>query len=271
MRSKRFIWFLLIPALTASYIMSYTQVRDLRSRAARKERATPPFLPPVIMQAIAGEFKGLAADFLLLEAAAFLGGRWETTPEDWDAVHALLAQSQALDPYFKQTYYYVQTFLVWEAKKYRKALELLEIAKKHRPWDWYPGYFIGFDYFYFLKENLKASHALIEASRIPGAPPLLATLGARLAQKAGQTRTAIAFLQTMYAETEDDNTRKILSLRIKALKGVLILETGIDQFKGMFGRPPKKLEELVTVGILEKLPKNPYQTPYTYENGEIGF
>lgn len=271
MKGKRVIWFLLIPALTASYAMSYTQVRDFRASAAWEERATPPLLPPVVMQAVAGEFKGLAADFLLLEAAAFLGERWETTQEDWDAIHALFAQSQSLDPYFKQTYYYTQAYLVWEAKRYQEAIDLLEIAKKHRPWDWYPGYYIGFDYFYFLKDNLKASNALMEASRIPNAPPLLATLGARLAQKAGQAQTAIAFLQTMYEESEDENTRKILSLRIKALAGVLVLEKGIEKFKENFDRSPNRLEELVTAGILKELPQNPYKKPYTYEDGIIGF
>ena len=153
----------------------------------------------------------------------------------------------------------------------KEAIELLEICKKRRYWDWNPSFFIGFDYFYFLHDNLAASRHLMEGSRLPKAPLLLGMLGARLAHKSGQTETAIIFLKSMYETADNEETKKQIGLRIEALTGVLVLEKGIQQFQEKFGSPPKKLEELATTGILEKLPQNPYQTPYTYENGQIGF
>jgi hypothetical protein len=226
---------------------------------------------PALLEIAAGEFKGLLADYLLLKASTFLGGRYQTTDSDREAVHTLFRQSLALDPYFFQTCYYIQGYLPWEGKMPKEAIDLLEICKKHRYWDWNPSFFIGFDYFYFLHDNLAASRHLMEGSRLPNAPLLLGMLGARLAQKGGQTETAIIFLETMYETADNEETKKQIGLRIKALTGVLVLEKGIEQFKEKFGRPPKKLEELATMGILEKLPQNPYQTPYTYENGQIGF
>ena len=228
---------------------------------------------PALLKIAAGEFKGLLADYLLLKASTFLGGRYHTTDSDREAVCTLFRQSLALDPYFFQTCYYIQGYLPWEGKMPEKAIELLEICKNHRYWDWNPCFFIGFDYFYFFHDNLAASKYLMEGARRPHAPLLLGMLGARLAQKGGQTETAIIFLKSMYETSDDEATKQQIGLRIEALNGVLTLEKGIEQFKEQCGRPPKNLEELVTEGILKKLPSNPYQAPYTYEieNGQIEF
>ena len=235
------------------------------------ERASAFMVSPELMKIGAGEFKGLMADYFLLKASTFLGGRYSTTEKDWQAVETLFSQSLALDPYFFQTCYYIQATLPWEAKMPEKAVKLIEISKKHRRWDWNPGFFLGFDYFYFLKDNLTASKILMETSQMPDAPPLLGLLGARLAQKGGKTKTALIFLKAMYAKTEDKATRKEIKLRIEALSGVLVLESGIDAFVTRFGRRPETLEELTANNILKKLPVNPYKKPYTYANGQIGF
>ncbi len=223
------------------------------------------------MRAFAGEFEGIVADYILLEAATFIGSNVKPTPEDWEAISLLFKQTMVLDPHFRQTYYLIQATLPWETPKIDLTIELLTTSKQHRPWDWVPGFFIGFDYFFFLKDNLTASKYLMEASRVPDAPVLLTTFAARLAQKAGQTQTAITFLKTMYENTADEGIKKTIEERIKAFTGVLILEKGVEEFNQRFGRPPNVLEELVTRRILEKLPQNPYNKLYTYENGLIGF
>jgi hypothetical protein len=252
-------------------MVSASRVKHYQTHIPSSQRASAFMVSPALLEIAAGEFKGLLADYLLLKASAFLGGRYQTTDSDREAVYTLFRQSLALDPYFFQTCYYIQGYLPWEGKMPKKAIELLEICKKHRYWDWNPCFFIGFDYFYFLHDHLAASKYLMEGSKRPDAPLLLGMLAARLAQKGGQTEAAIVFLKSMYDTTDNQDTKKQIKQRIDALTGVLILEKGIAQFKGRFGRPPKKLEELVTAEILEKLPHNPYQTPYTYENGQIGF
>lgn len=262
----------LLLSFLSAYLLAYTHVLEYRARLAEKGiHATAPQLPPEVIKILAGEFKGIVADYLLIEAAAFAGADTKATQEDWEAMALLFKQAMALDPYFKQSYYLFQTVLPWQAKKYDLTIELLEKSKKHRPWDWIPGFFIGFDYFFFLKDNLTASKYLMEASKVPDAPIILATLASRLAQKARHTRTAISFLKTMHEKTENEEIKEILKERIEALVGVLILEKGISRFTSRFGRPPDTLEELVSRGILKEIPQNPYKKPYTYENGQIGF
>jgi tetratricopeptide (TPR) repeat protein len=213
---------------------------------------------PEILEIAAGEFKGILADYLLLKASVFLGGRYKTTENDWLAVYHLFKQSLALDPYFFQTCYFIQAILPWEAKMPEKAVELLDISRKHRYWDWQPGYYIGFDYFYFLKDNNKAAKQLMEAAKIPGAPRIISSLASRMAHKSGQTELAIAFLQTMYDKAKDENTRAFLQDRIKAHTGILVLEKAVLLFWQKYDYIPGSLDDLVLKGIISELPENPY-------------
>lgn len=233
--------------------------------------ATASQLPPEVIRALAGEFKGIVADYLLLEAATAIGAQNKQTTEDWEAISRLFKQSMALDPHFKQTCYLIQTTLPWETQQYDLTIELLNTSKKHRPLDWIPGFFIGFDYFYFLKDNLNGSKYLMEASKKPGASPLLALLGARLSQKGGQAKAGIVFLKTMYENEENENTKKQIVQRIDALKGVLLLEKAIEKFIIKYNHQPQKLDELITAEILPSLPENPYKKPYVLKDGIIEF
>ena len=274
MKKKSFILLMLLFfSFLSIYASAYVHLFHNRTGPAAEQgmHATALQLPPVLMKIFAGEFKGLVADYLLLEAAAFLGGDTKATEEDWEAIGLLFKQTMALDPHFKQSYYMLQSVLPWQAGKCDLAIELLEKSKKHRPWDWLPGFFIGFDYFYFLNDNLKASEYLMEASEIEGSPIILATMGARLAQKAGSTRNAIVFLKAMHKKTDDEEIREILKERINVLEGVFILERGVARFRSRFGHSPNTLDELLSKGILKKIPHNPYTGYYTYENGQIGF
>ena len=258
-------------AIGGLYLLSASKVKEDQERMPSSERASALMVSPALLEIAAGEFKGVIADYLLLKSSIFLGGRYETTKGDWEAVYTLFRQSLALDPYFFQTCYYIQAFLPWGARMAKEAVALLEISKTHRYWDWTPGFYIGFDYFYFLKNNLTASRYLMEASEIPNSPSLLPMLGTRLAQKGGQTMAGIVFLKAMYEKAGTETEKKRISLRIKALTDVLTLEKGISEFSSKFDHPPQSLEELVNAGILKKLPENPYKKPYTYENGRIGF
>lgn len=236
----------------------------------RLHTAAIPF-PPEVLNFLAGEFKGMVANYLLLEAASFIGSHEKASADDWEALTRLLDQSNRLDPYFRQTYRLSQATLPWEAGEVEKAIEILERSRKHLPWDWEPGFFIGFDYYYFLNDNMTASQKLMEASKVPCAPLPLATLASRLASRAGKTDAAIDFLVAIYKNTDDEDTREHLKQRITALRGIAALNKAIAIFQRQFGRLPTNLEELVDNEVLSDLPHNPYERPYTFKNGQVDF
>lgn len=270
-KTKFFFTIVTVLLVFLVYVFSLHNVNQRLDNSPPPQRVEASIFPPAFLKVAAGEFKGLMADYLLLKGVSFLGGRHETTESDRKAIYTLFRQSLALDPYFLQTCYFTQAYLAWYGEKYREAIELLKISKNHRTWDWQPGFFIGFDYYYFLNDPLKASKYLMEASKKPGASPFLATLAARLSQKGGQTETAIAFLKSMRLQTKDEQVREQLNKRIKALEGVKIIEKGIAQYKEKFNHPPQSLEDLVTSGILSELPENPYGGRFVLADGGIEF
>lgn len=228
--------------------------------------------PPVLLKALAGEFKGLVANYFFLEAASFIGGDMEAEEREWAAVARLIEQSSILDPYFKQTYSFAQGVLPWHAKKLDETLIILERSSKHRTWDWVPGFFIGFNHFYFKNDNATASKALMEASKVPGAPGALSTWAARLASQAGQYQTAIEFLVGMYESTDDEHQKEMLMRRIQAVRTAYVLQQAVDRFGEQFGHTPVSLDELVEKGLIEELPENPYHRPFALnDEGMVEF
>lgn len=273
MKKKTVILLLvLLFTLVSVFAASYKVV--CRNRADFVITYSPPqiTMSDDLFRIIAGEFKGLVADYLLLEIGSFAGSGQSILPHDWDNIYEALKKSLVLDPYFQQTYLLTQGNLPWDANMPEKAVELLRISQKHRPWDWRPGYYIGFDYYYFLKDYEKASKVFLETSKIPGAPVLMTLLGARFAQKSQREPTAIQLLSTMLDDPNlDENSQKEIKNRIIALKGVLTLKQAIDVYKTKHQILPDSLETLVADRIIEKLPTNPYGGGFKYQNGEVEF
>jgi len=266
--------FLIGIVIISAYTASSIAVKSQRDNT--KQHQVEGFtyhLPPLILKILAGEFKGIVADYTLIEAASIVGKTEKITDDEWDSVATLYKQTMVLDPYFEQSYHLIQSTLPWNTDKYDLTFSLLNKSKDSRFWDWVPGYFIGFDYFYFIKDNLTASKYLMEASKIEGAPAQLATFAARLAQKAGHSQTAITFLDAFYDKETDEDKKEMIKKRIVALRGVYILEQGISFYKQIFGKNPSTLEELIKTGLVDQIPENPYGYAFRYdrESGIVAF
>lgn len=266
---------IIIPVLLlCAYVGVYWQVKAFRADMPKvTKRAEALAVDPTLLRVISGPFKGVMADFLLLKASIFVGGTFEALPEDWETVYTLFKQSLYLDPNFFSTGYYTQGLLAWREGQHERAVELLKYHAEHRYWDWEPMFYLGFDLFYYLNNDAEAAHYMQLAAERPGAPPIAATLAARLAQKGGKTLTAIALLKEMYDRAEDERFKARYAKKIKAHVGVYELEQAIDHFERQTGRKPHSLPEIVESGTLKRLPENPYGFPYEYdpETGKITF
>ena len=230
-------------------------------------------IDPVLLKIISGEFKGLMADYFVLKAAIFKGGAHETTPEDWEAMYTLFKQSIELDPYFFMTGYYAQGIMSWREGMHQKAIDILTIQAKHRDWDWEPRFYLGFDYFYYLKDYETGARFLEESAQLPNAPPIAATLAARVAQRGGKTITAIAFVKSMLDRTQDEYLRKVLTQRLQAFLGVYQLEQARDVYLKSYGKMPSSLEDLIRSKIIYEIPINPFSVEFYYDpdSGEIDY
>jgi hypothetical protein len=218
--------------------------------------------------------QGLLSDYMFLKTATFVGGRSgsgeQLNEEDWQFVTSSLDVVTDLDPYFVDPYMLAEGLLAWDAGKPEEANRLLSKGMKYRTFDWRLPFFVGFNHFYFLKDYETASGFIMTASRLPGSPAYLATLGARLAYYGGKSKTALLFLEEMLAETDDVLLRSRLEMRMLALERAVAIEDALGKFKAQEGRSPEKLIELVTAGYLSELPLDPYGGRWrVLENGRV--
>jgi len=265
---------LLMIFLGLGYITGATHVYNYRENLpAENRRAEALMVSPELLAIVSGGFNSLLSDYLLLKASVFVGGAYETVTEDWKAVWHLFNQSHYLDPLFFQPCYYTQALLVWRTGLHEKSIKLIESSAKHREWDWEPNFFAGFDYYYYLKDYKQSAKYLKDASKFPNAPPIVATLGARIARKGGETQDAINLLYVMYDQAKDEKHKSIVNKRIRAYQGIISLEKSITDYKNKFGLKPDSLEDLVDRGIISKLPLNPFGSKFYYNNstGHVSF
>jgi len=224
-------------------------------------------LPSPVLKIIALDYKGIASDVLFIKGIVYLGGfvsqkrtdrgRFQLTEPQWQAFYHAMDVSTDLDPYFQDPYYLANAFLTWDAGMVREANTLLDKGSRYRDWDWTLPFFSGFNYFYFLQENDKASEKLMEASRRNN-NPILASLASKLAFKANKTENSIAFLEEMIRKAEDKYTKKLFEERVEAFTAIRVLEKAVTVYRQKYKRIPRNIDELVNKRVLVELPKDPY-------------
>ena len=110
----------------------------------------------------------------------------------------------------------------------------------------------------------------MEASKLPGSPYYLASLAARLSVYALEYRTGIIFLKEMIKDTENEGIKQNFMLRIKALEIMDRLEQKVSEYQKIHQKRPSSLTELVTAGLIDKVPDDPYGGQFILlENGRV--
>ncbi|MEA3436198.1 MAG: hypothetical protein U9R43_07000, partial [Thermodesulfobacteriota bacterium] len=80
----------------------------------------------------------------------------------------------------------------------------------------------------------------------------------------------IIFLKEMIRDTENEGIKQNFMLRIKALEIMDRLEQKVSEYQKTFQKRPASLTELVTTGLIEKIPDDPYGGEFILlENGRV--
>ncbi len=247
-------WLILFFFIVA-YTVTFTYVKTYRDSLRKGEPLL--YLPPEeVMQIISLDYKNLVSELLFFRAIVYFGDKLETRiMPNWHWIHRALDTSTYLDPYNIDSYYFAEAVLTWDARMPKEANMLLEKGAKFRKWDWYIPFFIGFNSFYFLKDNKEAAKWFSEAAKINKE---IAPIAAKFYYKINETAFAIVFLKNMYEDAKNENVRKAISIRLDAMEKMLSLEKAISQYKERFDKMPDKLENLIEEGIINRLPQDPY-------------
>lgn len=250
------------------YTISNLTIKESRKELGAKYSLQITPIPAGVIKLIGGEFCGLLANYTLLKITSFTSTKKGPLSEDeWNNINQGFKQVYELDPFFMQNYLMAQSIVAFDAKKPVDAIGFLTISGGKRFWDYKPGFYTGFDYYYFLNDYEKASRVFLETAKVKNAPLLISLLGSRFALKNKQTETGIHILVQMLDNPDvDDSSKAEIKKRVVALKGVLLLEKAIEKYRTLYNNYPKSLDLLITTKIIDNLPYNPYNLPFLYNS-----
>lgn len=252
---------LAVVVLLVAYFPVHHQLWENRGEVRRAGR-TAYILPTAFNRILSLRNHGLFSDYLLLKAMTQFGGhvvnQTRVPEEEWDYIVRVIDAATDLDPYFLDPYVFTEGVLVWTAGRLEQANRILEKGLKAKKQDWRIPFFLGFNHYYFMKENEKAAQYMMRASEMPDSPSFLPNLAARLAYYSEDSRMGVMFLKGILAETSDPGLRKKLGQRLLALEGASLLEEKVREYRKNQGNHPGKIADLLTAGLIEELPPEPY-------------
>jgi hypothetical protein len=232
------------------------------------------YLPDILVSSVSLEFQGVVSDYLMLNLLVIHGEKLlnEVIPtrEEWELTYLGLQKITHLDPRFMDPYVFAQMSLPWDAGMVEETNSLLLNAAEVLTDDPRPNFFLWFNYFYFLNDAKTAGMYLQKAAEKPGAPRYYTTLAARMNLYGGDIVNGIIFLGEMINKTNDPTSRKYWKIRLECLEKIAYLESRIKKFREEYNREPESLAELIDIGILEKIPEDPYGGQfYINEQGRV--
>jgi hypothetical protein len=231
-------------------------------------------MPSKISGLAALEFKGILSDFLFLKVSTFLGDKFikreMLADKHADYIYNSVDVITDLDPWFWDAYLFADLLLTWDFKKIDMANKLLFKAREYRTTDFKVPYYIGFNYFYFLKDNMNGAKYMMEAARLPGSPTWLNGLAARLSVYQNQYKPAIMFLGETLKKTQNPALAKQIETRLNTLIALDELEKAVQKFKKTFGFLPLKITDLIDRGLVKTIPQDPYGGEFIIlKNGRV--
>jgi hypothetical protein len=252
----------------------YQKKLEINRSLLLKKTGAEYFLPSKFTAPASLEFKGIISDFLYLKISTFLGGKIMNKemlePGYADYFYRAADITTDLDPWFWDAYLINSLFLAWDFNRIDLASKLLGKASGYRSWDFNPPFYLGFYHYYFLKDNATASKYLMEAARRGGGPSYLVPLATRLSVYQNSFLPAIMLLGEQLKTTHDPAVKKHLQTRLKAIVELDKLEKKVAEYKKAYNRLPEKITDLLSAGLIESLPEDPYGGQfYLLPNGRV--
>ena len=205
-------------------------------------------------------FDAAVADYYWLRAVGIVGVETGPIEQHGEVIADLIDVVTEVDPWVDYPYRFAAVWLTRDREMVERGNRLLERGISYHPLDWRNRYHLGFNYFYYLDEQLRAADVLEEAIGLERAPDYLARLVARLRSKRGGLQIAGAFLSQMVESTEDEYKK---AEYLKALDEIQIEERArfLDAARAEYwqrnGRDIERVPDLLAGPdpVLQRLPR----------------
>ncbi len=225
---RLFHWWILAAVASLAAVQVFLQV-SFERRYPRQRIESLRYLPKgKHLKVMSLGFQNLLADALWVKAIGYFGGH-NLTDKEYPWLYHILEQITTLDPPFKYPYLFGGIVLAVEDGSPRDSIKLLRKGMVQYPDEWRFPFYIGFNYFYYLKDPDQAAEHVKIAASTPGHPQYLPRLAASLMTKAGRQQSAIEFLEKVAEDTREESVRRGLYKKIEALRAGKIPE-GLESF-----------------------------------------
>lgn len=181
------------------------------------------YLSGTVARRLSLGFNGLMADWYWIRALQYVGrkiiakeGRFQLddlSTLDLRLLYPLLDTAITLDPQFMAVYEYGGVVL--PAVNVEHAIKLLRKGIENNPSEWRLFHHLG--YIYWQRKDYKtASETYAEGSRLPGAPPWMRVMSARMLE-GDSADTAREMYIRIYEESDDADIRRMAELHLMQL------------------------------------------------------
>jgi tetratricopeptide (TPR) repeat protein len=199
-------------------------------------------------------FNGLAADWYWMRSLQYVGRKVLSVPEsvELDSLEqlnlkllpSLLDTSTTLDPQFMEPYEYAA--IVLPAVNVQEAIRITNKGIAANPNAWRLYQHLG--YIYWQRKDYKAaSDTYQKGSQLPGAPPFMKAMQAKMSAEGGSRSTAREIYTQMYEQSTDTKVQEMAKRRLMQLDSLDQRESFarvLLAYQKRFGRCPSTWKEL---------------------------
>ncbi|HKO61464.1 MAG TPA: hypothetical protein VJV03_09915 [Pyrinomonadaceae bacterium] len=223
-------------------------------------------------------FNGLVADWYWMRSLQYVGGKIlnaqgpvqldDLGQLDMKLLAPMLDVATTLDPEFMEAYMYAAVVLPGLDEE--EAIRITRKGIAANPNEWRLYQHLG--YIYWQREDYaSAGQAYSEGATIPGAPPWMQAMKARMAAEGGSRDIAREIYARMYQEAGDPNVKEMARLRLLQLQSMDqrdVIRKLLDIYKTRVGKCPASWQEMAPLLRAAQLPVadggpiDPGGTPY---------
>lgn len=208
----------------------------------------------------------LLSDLYWLATVQYIGDP-KGEQRGFDKLYPLVDLVTDLDP--RHGYAYQTGGIVLSAVgRLDESDRILEKGILKGPPYWTFGYYLAFNAWFYRGDYESGARWARVAAKTPGASPNISHLAVSLSAKSGTPEDAIAVLRELRATVKDE----VSASRLDEQMGLAILERdaqalerALDTFRQRFGREPLALQELVVVGLVREIPRDPFGGSYVWD------
>lgn len=249
---------LAVAALLATTAWAHSHVSD-RGGEGEAENFVP---RPEFVRSASFGFTSLAADYYWLLAVQLTGGSKGDPSAHAVRIGKILDVVTELDPWVDHPYRFGAVWMTDSEESVRHANQLLRRGISYHPGEWRDRFYLGFNQFYYLEDNRAAAEALEPATRLPGAPPYLSRLVARLRSESDGLDSAAIFLEELVRRAPDVSVRaeyeKALN-EVETERRARFLDQARAEYQRRNGRDIEDVHDLLAGPnpVLRQLPAEP--------------